>query len=129
MSTILYLILAVIGLFAAMQVYIRISTLFKKGKKLEGLKGKLGQDVGSGRKLLVYFYSNNCAACRPMTPIIDRLKQEYNRVHKINVPNEMVTARVFGIMATPTTVIVDNGRISHFLIGVKNFEALQKLII
>jgi len=128
MSTLLYFIFGIIGLFIIMQLSMRFLAALKKGKKLTGIKGTLGQDINSGRKLLVYFYSNSCAACRPMSPIIDKLKQEFKYIHKINVPKDMDTARIFGIMATPTTVIVENGKIRNFVLGAKNYTYLQNLM-
>jgi len=128
MDTILYIVLAIVGLFVVMQLYIRLSAVFKKGKVIEGIKGKLGQDVLSGGKLLVYFYTNNCAACKPMTPVIDRLKKEYKNIHKINLAADMDTGRAFGVMGTPATILVEDQKIKSFNLGAKTESFLRNLI-
>ena len=128
MDTILYIILTIIGLFVVMQLYIRLSAVFKKGKVIEGVKGKLGNDIQSGKKLLVYFYTNSCAACKPMTPMIDRLKKEFKNIHKINLATDMNTGRAFGVMGTPATILVEDQKIKSFNLGARTEAFLRNLI-
>jgi thioredoxin 1 len=128
MENLLYIVIAVIGLFVVMQIYIRLSSVFKKGKKIEGVKGKLGNDIRSGKKVLVYFYTNSCAACKPMTPLIDRIKKENKNVYKINLATEMDTGRAFGVMGTPATVVVVNEKVQSFNLGAKTESFLRNLL-
>ena len=128
MDTILYIVLAIIGLFVVMQLYIRLSAVFKKGKVIEGVKGKLGSDIQSGKKMLVYFYSNSCAACKPMTPMVDRLKKEFKNIHKINLATDMDTGRAFGVMGTPATILVEDQKIQSFNLGARTESFLRNLI-
>jgi len=128
METILYIVLTIVGLFVLMQLYIRLSAVLKKGKVIEGVKGKLGSDIRSGRKLLVYFYTNSCAACKPMTPMIDHLKKEFKNIHKINLASEMDVARAFGVMGTPATILVEDQKIKSFNLGAKTESFLRNLI-
>jgi thioredoxin 1 len=128
METILYIVLAIAGLFVVMQLYIRLSALFKKGKVINGVKGKLGKDIQSGRKLLVYFYTNSCAACKPMTPVIDRLKKEFKNIHKINLTTDMDIGRAFGVMGTPATILVEEQKIKSFNLGARTESFLRNLI-
>jgi thioredoxin 1 len=95
---------------------------------IEGIKGKLGNEVLSGRKVLVYFYTNSCAACKPMTPVIDRLKKEYKNIHKINLATDMDTGRAFGVMGTPATILVEDQKIKSFNLGAKTESFLRNLI-
>ncbi|MEJ2544021.1 MAG: thioredoxin family protein [Calditrichaceae bacterium] len=128
METILYIVLAIAGLFVVMQLYIRLSAVFKKGKVINGVKGKLGKDIQSGRKLLVYFYTNSCAACKPMTPVIDRLKKEFKNIHKINLTTDMDIGRAFGVMGTPATILVEEQKIKSFNLGARTESFLRNLI-
>jgi thioredoxin 1 len=128
MESILYIVLAIVGLFMVMQLYIRLSAIFKKGKVIKGIKGKLGNEVLSGRKLLVYFYSNGCAACKPMTPVVDRLKKEYKNIHKVNLATDMGTGRAFGVMGTPATILVEDQKIKSFNLGARTEAFLRNLI-
>jgi thioredoxin 1 len=128
MDTILYIVLAIVGLFVVMQLYIRLSAVFKKGKVIEGVKGKLGSDIQSGKKMLVYFYSNSCAACKPMTPMVDRLKKEFKNIHKINLATDMDTGRAFGVMGTPATILVEDQKIKSFNLGARTESFLRNLM-
>jgi len=121
MENILYIVLAIAGLFVVMQLYIRLSGIFKKGKVIKGVKGKLGKDVQSGRKVLVYFYTNSCAACKPMTPLVDR--------YKINLSTDMDTGRAFGVMGTPATVLVEGQKIKSFNLGARSENFIRNLLI
>ena len=128
MESILYIVMAIAGLFVVMQLYIRLSAVFKKGKVIEGVKGKLGSELLSGRKLLVYFYTNSCAACKPMTPVVDRLKKEFKNIHKVNLATDMDTGRAFGVMGTPATILVEDQKIKSFNLGSKTESFLRNLI-
>lgn len=128
MENILYIALAFFGLLVVMQLYIRLSSLLKKGKTIEGIKGKLGNEIRSGKKLLVYFYSNNCAACKPMTPVIDRLMREYPNIHKINLSTELEIGRKFGVLGTPATVLVEGQKVRSFNLGAKTEGFLRNLL-
>ncbi len=128
MDNFLYLLFFVIALFLSMQVYVRLSTFLKKGKLIEDIDGSLGQAIDSGQKNLLYFYSNGCAACKPMGPVIDTLKEEFKTVHKINIATDMDIARKFGVMGTPSTILIENRKISSFLVGAKSESVLRKLL-
>lgn len=128
MESILYIILAVIGFFIFMQLLMRFMSFTKKGKIITGIKGELGNKIKSGQKLLVYFFSPNCGACRSVTPIIDKLKSEKNNVYKINVLHQPDISRNFGIMGTPATVVIENEKIKQYILGAKSEKFLRNLI-
>ena len=128
MNSILYIVLAIAGLFVVMQLYIRLSAVFKKGKVIRGVKGKLGSEVLSGKKVLVYFYTNSCAACKPMTPIIDRLKKDFHNIYKVNLATDMDTGRAFGVMGTPATILVEESKIKSFNLGARTESFLRNLV-
>ena len=128
MESILYIVMTIAGLFVVMQLYIRLSSVFKKGKVIEGVKGKLGNEVSSGKKLMVNFYTNSCAACKQMTPVVDRLKKEYKNIHKVNLATDMDIGRAFGVMGTPATILVEDQKIKSYNLGSKTEAFLRNLI-
>jgi thioredoxin 1 len=128
MENFLYIILAVIGLFIALQLFLRLSAYFKKGKEIKGISGSLGREISSGRKLAVYFFSNSCAACKPMTPVVEKLQKEFPNLHKINLASDMDTGRKFGVMGTPCTVVVEKGMILNFILGARTEPFLRSII-
>lgn len=128
MENIIYIIAVFFGILILMQLYMRLTTFLKKGKPVEGVSGSLGRDISKYQKLLVYFYTNSCAACKPMTPVIDKLSKEFNNVRKVNLSQDLETARAFGVMGTPATVLVENKKIAKFDLGAKTESYLRSLL-
>lgn len=124
MITFIYILLAVVLLIFTLQFVTILAAKKTKGKKLTGLNLKLKGLEIDGSKGLVYFFSPSCHACKAQTPIISELKSSNKNVFDIDISKDMQTAKVFGIKATPTTIIVENGMISQVLLGVKQKEVL-----
>jgi thioredoxin 1 len=83
---------------------------------------------GTIEKRLFYFYSPKCGPCRRMTPIIDKLAQQYPTVTKVDVSDEPETASRFGIRATPTTVLVKDNIIEEVMLGARSENQLIQLL-
>ncbi len=128
MNEILYIVLAVVALFAAMQFWIRFVGMRKKGQSLHGLPGRLGQEIDTGKKMLLYFYTKTCGACKAMTPVIEELQKEFEHIRKVDLGKDMSVAREIGIMGTPTVVVVENREIQSFAVGAKSAAALRRLL-
>jgi thioredoxin 1 len=128
MSTILYLVLAFVGFIILMQLIAKISSLLKKGKPAPQVSGALGQKISSGQKVLLYFFSPTCGACKAMTPVIDKMRNENANVYKINVTQKPDISRAFGILGTPATILLENKKISKFVMGAKSESFLRSII-
>ena len=128
MEEFLYIILAVIGFILFMQIFVRLSTYLKKGKEINGIGGELGKKINAGEKLLVYFFSPSCGACRSVTPVIEKMKNENSNVYKIDVSQKPEISRGFGVMGTPATIVVENRKISQYILGARTESFIRKLI-
>ena len=128
MEEFLYIILAVAGFIIFMQIFVRLSTYLKKGKEINGIGGELGKKINAGEKLLVYFFSPSCGACRSVTPIIENMKKENSNVYKIDVSQKPEISRGFGVMGTPATIVVENKKISQYILGARTESFIRKLI-
>ena len=128
MDSFLYIILAIVGFILFMQIFVRVSTLLKKGKEINGISGELGNRINTGEKLLVYFFSPTCAACKAVTPIIDQMKKEKLNIYKIDISQKPEIRRGFGVMGTPATILVENKKISQYVLGAKSETFLRKLV-
>lgn len=128
MDSFLYIILAIVGFIVFMQIFVRLTTYFKKGKEITGISGELGKKIKAGEKLLVYFFSPSCGACRPVTPIIDKMIKENTNVYKIDASQKPDISRGFGVMGTPATIVVENKKISQYILGAKSETFIRKLI-
>ena len=85
------------------------------------------QGTGSGDRM-IYFYTRHCAPCRSMTPIVEQLAQESDRVFKVDLQQDPELARHFNIRATPTTVLVKDGQILDIALGAKSRKQLEALL-
>ena len=92
------------------------------------LVGKQLPGVPEDRNQLLYFYSQGCAPCRNMTPVIDQLAETHDEIQKIDVRNDPETARRYKIRATPTVVLVKNGVIDEVALGAKTPAQLETLL-
>jgi thiol-disulfide isomerase/thioredoxin len=128
MVTIVYIILAIVVIILMLQFLMILAAKKSKGKKLSGLKGKLKGLENNGSKGLVYFFSPSCHACKAQTPIIKELQSSNRNIFDVDISKDMETARIFGIKATPTTMIVENGTINHVLLGVKQKDVLKSYL-
>jgi thioredoxin 1 len=128
MMTIVYIILAVVILILALQLLMVFAAKKSKGKKLKGLQGQLKRLEKDGSKGLVYFFSPTCHACKAQTPIIKELQSSNRNIFDVDISKDMDTAKIFGIKATPTTMIVKNGTISQVLLGVKQKSVLKNYL-
>jgi len=127
MNTIL-LISAVLILFFGFQKYQMWKMQKNRGNPAPALSGQYGDAIDSGKASLFYFHSPSCGACRSMTPVISEFTGGGSRCFSVNVAQEMSVAQAFGVMGTPSTVIVENGIIRDFLVGPRPQSELQKLL-
>jgi len=81
------------------------------------------QAIQNGDKLvLVDFWSQMCAPCLVMGPIIEEIAEEFEgkiKVGKLNVGENLEIARKYGIMAVPTFLIFKNSQEIERIIGAR----------
>ncbi len=120
---------AFVFFFILLSLAVRLYWAFKakrmKGQDLPRLDGKFSKfKRGKG---LIYFYSPTCKPCQAMKPIIDKLSRDPKlKVLKVDVSQDTETPRIFGVMATPSTVLVKNGKIVDVLIGPATENEIRK---
>lgn len=112
-----YIILGIIVAFFLLQVFMGLKMKMKKGKSVPDLPGAHGRMVKSGSKVLMYFYSPSCRACKTLTPVLRSLSKKHKNVFSINITKDMDTARKLGILGTPSVVLVESGIIKEFMAG------------
>jgi thioredoxin 1 len=94
---------------------------------MKKLKGATLNEFKNEKRLILYFYSENCGACKVMAPIIDSIKEV--KVKKIDVFSKEGAKLVqeLGIMGTPTTVLIEKGNVLNAFIGVKKKEDILNM--
>lgn len=85
-------------------------------------------DAHSDGRRLYYFHASHCGFCKAMTPLMNRLHETYRNLIAINVENNMELARDFGIAATPSFVLVEDGTIQQVLLGGQTEKQLLNLL-
>ncbi len=128
MMTFIYIIAGFVFLFFSLQYLMVFQAKRSKGIKISGLQGRLKALERNGSKGLVYFFSPGCRACKYQTPIIKELQSSNKNIFDVDISKDLQTARVFGIKATPTTVLVENGVVKQVLLGVKQKEDLRSYL-
>lgn len=126
--TFVYIIISIVALFAGMQFFMIFSAKRAKGKKVAGLQGSLKSLEKNGSKGLVYFFSPSCRACSMQTPVIKTLQKKYKNIFDVDISKDFQTARIFGIKATPTTVVIKNGIVDDVFVGVKQQQVLENYL-
>jgi thioredoxin 1 len=128
MATFFYVIIAIIGLFVALQVFMVLKMKLKKGSAAPQLDGKAGKMMRGYDKSLFYFYSPACRACKPMTPYVKTMADKHKQVMLVDISKEMSIAQKFGVMGTPSVVLVKDGKIKEFLVGFQPEDKVRALL-
>ncbi len=93
------------------------------------------EEVGRSSILtLVYFWHQQCPWCRRLTPIIEKLAEEYSgklkfaRLNVLESPSNQELATDLGVMGTPTLIFFCGGRPLMQIVGYTGEEDLKKVI-
>lgn len=127
MVYVIILIFGFLTLFFAFQYY-----LIFRSKKISGQSIDLSKirpelrNYFNNEKLLIYFYSPNCSACRYQTPIIENLRKHNFNTLSVDISKDLQLARVFGIMGTPSIALMEKNLVKEFFIGFQDVEKLIK---
>ena len=108
--------------------------LIRRTRRMEGQDAPATNDLideklRSHGQVLLYFFLPKCDACQVMAPRIDRLASEHANIIKLDARETKDIARSLGILATPTVVLLKNGKVARIIAGIaseKKVEALLK---
>ena len=79
--------------------------------------------------VLVDFYADWCPPCRALTPVLDRLSEEFAgrvKIVKVNGDEEPELAEKYQVTALPTLVFVQNGNVVDQFSGLPQETALRE---
>lgn len=77
---------------------------------------------------LVWFHSPSCGPCRAMEPAVEAVAAEGAVVIPIDVTLRRADAYAWSVMATPTTIAVQNGQITASRVGALPKAALESML-
>jgi len=128
MNVIITVVIAIVVLFFGFQKFMVFKMTRKKGKPAPELSGVHGKAIKNGKASLFYFYSPSCGACKSMTPVVSGYTKNNPRCFKVDISKDMTTARAFGVMGTPSTVVIEDGIIRDFFVGPRPVSELTQLL-
>ncbi len=81
--------------------------------------------VKSDKPVMVDFWASWCGPCQMVSPIIDRVAEEFDgkiEVGKVNVDNEGALAAEFAVVSIPTVMIFKDGKPVKKLVGAQSAD-------
>ena len=110
-------VVAFVVFVVGMQLLLLRRARAMEGKALPALPTWPGSRITAADHALVYFFSPQCGACRAITPRVRALAEHNDAVFAIDVFHETDLARALGVMATPSTVEIRDGKVVGYHIG------------
>ena len=125
MSWVGYLVLGLTALMVGYILWTGLTADNMTGKPVDALDPAVPGLAAHRERAVVYCYSRHCPPCRKMAPDIDRLQESHPNVSKLNISEHVKEARAMGIRATPTTLLVENGKVLKVLLGAGAVPAIE----
>ena len=85
-------------------------------------------ELAKNKTSLVYFHSPGCGPCKKMLPHIKELQADTGRVFPVDISEHPEVARKMQIKATPTVILVNEGKIAALLLGNQKKEKLRNML-
>jgi len=85
--------------------------------------------LGSKEPLVVDFYTQECAPCRMMSPVLEEWESESNgafRVVKVDAATEAALASSYGVRAVPAVFLFSSGKCIGQSVGLKSKADMKK---
>jgi len=85
----------------------------------------------SNLPVLVDFYATWCGPCKALTPIVEKLSNDYAgklKVGKLNIDEAPNAPSQFAVRAVPTIVFFKGGQAVETMVGLKREDGLRKTI-
>ncbi len=114
-----------IGMAAVVAVTVGLALLMKFliSRKARRIVGRPAPDTSAidggcrAARRVYYLYSEQCGPCKALSPQIDELRVQHPNLIKLDVKRHPELARAFNAMATPSFVVVRDGRVVEVRLG------------
>ena len=81
----------------------------------------------NSKPVVVDYWAEWCGPCRQVAPVLEEIAQEYGDVIdivKLNVDNNPMVVRNYGILNIPTMAVFKNGQVVKEIVGARPKSAL-----
>jgi thioredoxin 1 len=123
----LYFLLFIVA-FVASQFWLVWRTRNQQGRPAPRLDDVVNAKFLEQPRLILYFWRPGCHVCGTTSMVINPLLGTRKDIVKINALEERALARRFGILGTPTLVVIREGRIERVLTGSRNEQQIRDLV-
>ncbi|MFA6252445.1 MAG: thioredoxin [Candidatus Paceibacterota bacterium] len=85
----------------------------------------------SAKPVIIDFYTTWCPPCKMLSPIIDRISEEYKEkieFVKMDLDQCPNTGNAFGVDRIPTVIFMSNGKAKSSFVGFKEEDDIKKWI-
>jgi thioredoxin 1 len=120
-----YLTLAILALFGAYALWSVLATRQLRGRSVSELSELYPQLADHRGKAAIYCYSAHCGPCRSIAPAVDALAEERPNLFKLDIGAHPAAARRLGVQATPTTLLIEDGRVLKAVLGTHGLGAIK----
>jgi len=98
------------------------------GKPAPEISEISGRPLGPNERAMLYFYGPHCGACKAMTPVVSSMSETRDNVYVVDISEHPQLTRAFGVMATPTVMLVNKGLVSQVRVGALSQAKLEKML-
>lgn len=127
MDLLLIIVSVFLGIFILFQLFIYLKSKKSVGNQIpfNEINSEVAEKI-KNKKSILYFHSPTCYNCKTQTPIIEKLKKEFDSIFSIDISKDLQTAKAFGIMGTPSLIFLGTKTIEGFYVGVKNENFIRE---
>jgi len=100
-----------------------------RGRAIESFDAPASKPLRGRSSGLLYFFSPGCGACKTMTPVIEELSRRNPAVRAVDISRDMASARAFGILGTPSLVVMREGLVADVRVGPLPGDEVRRLAV
>ncbi len=124
----LYVVITLAVIFVVPYLYMHISARRAVGKSVPINDLFAENHADPDKDVYAYFMSKNCSMCKPMTPVIEKLKSGNSNIVIIDINQDPKLAKEFHVYGTPTLMAVHDGIIKKVKLGKLSLKKLEQFM-